>query len=164
MPPRASVWHLLRWAADAARIGGACLGLALIASPLTPESVLSLLGIALLLAGGRLWRSATTGTIAVRLAASTTVVVAVRVLGGTGPAAIAAVLVALGGWLQVRFSEVGVGLAIFAGAVAILGGARLTLLVGFWLLGAGLLTTRSLQARLRRRLLGGSALNPERTR
>ncbi len=100
---------------------------------------------------------------AVRLVGPFVMVIAVRIAGGTVAAAIAALLVALGAWLQVRLTEASVGLALFAGAVAVLGGARVNVLVAFWLLGAAILLARSMVATVRRRLAGSSSLKVERT-
>jgi hypothetical protein len=102
-------------------------------------------------------------SMAVRLAGPLVMVIAVRVAGGTVAAAIAALLVALGAWLQVRLAEASVGLALFAGAVAVLGGARLHVVAAFWLLGAGILLARPMVATVRRRLAGRPSLKPERT-
>ena len=160
---RADGWRSLLWAANAARIGGACLGLGIVVSSPAPEVVLPLLALALLLVGGSAWSVTSTSTVAVRLAGPFVMVIAVRIAGGTVAAAIAALLVALGAWLQVRLTEASVGLAIFAGAVAVLGGARVPVLVAFWLLGAAILLARATVATVRRRLAGRSSLKPERT-
>ena len=100
---------------------------------------------------------------AIRLAGPLGMVIAVRIAGGTVAAAIAALLVALGAWVQVRLTEATVGLALFAGAVAVLGGASVSVLVAFWLLGAAILLARAMVAPVRRRLAGRSSLTPERT-
>ena len=99
---------------------------------------------------------------AFRLAGPLLMVIAVRVLGGTVAAAIAALLVALGAWLQVRLTEASIGLAVFAGAVAVLGGASVRVLAAFWLIGVGILLVRSMTARVRRRFVGARSLKPER--
>lgn len=162
MLPKVDVWRALHWAADAARIGGTCLGLGIVVSSPAPETVLPVLGVALLLVGGSAWSVASTRAMAFRLAGPFLMVIAVRVLGGTVAAAIAAILVALGAWLQVRLTEASIGLAVFAGTVAVLGGASVRVLAAFWLLGVGILLFRSVAASVRRRLFGGSSLKPER--
>jgi hypothetical protein len=100
---------------------------------------------------------------AFRLAGPLLTVIAARVLAGTAAAALAALLVALGAWLQVRLADATVGLAVFAGAVAILGGASVRVVATFWLLGLGILFVRSMAANVWRRLSGGSSLKAERT-
>lgn len=160
---RVDVWQALRWASEAARIGGACLGLAIVVSSPAPEIVLPLLGVALLLVGGSAWSVTNTRTMAFRLAGPFLMVIAVRVTGGTVAAALAALLVALGAWLQVRLAEASVGLAVFAGAVAVLGGASVRVLVAFWVLGVVILLTRSTAASIRRRLSDPLSLKAERT-
>ncbi len=150
-----------RWAAEAARVGGACLAVAIIVSSPAPEIVLALFGVALLVVGGTSWNGSS--TMAFRLAGPLLTVIAVRVLAGTAAAALAALLVALGAWLQVRLAEATVGLAVFAGAVAVLGGASVRVVAAFWLLGVGVLLVRSMAASVWRRLSGGSSLKAERT-
>lgn len=100
---------------------------------------------------------------ALRLAGPLLMVIAVRVVAGTGAAAIAALLVALGAWLQVRLPEATVGLAVFAGAVALIGGASARMIVCFWLLGVCTLLVRSGGASVWRYLFRRSALKAERT-
>jgi hypothetical protein len=100
---------------------------------------------------------------ALRVVGPLLMVIAVRVVAGTGAAALAAVLVALGAWLQVRLPEATVGLAVFAGAVAVLGGANVRMLACFWLLGVGILLVRSGGASVWRHLFRRSALKAERT-
>ena len=99
---------------------------------------------------------------ALRLVGPLLMVIAVRVLGGTAAAAIAALLVALGAWLQVRLLEATVGLAAFAGAVAVVGGGNVRVLAAFWLLGVGIIVARSAAATVRRRFSRASSLKPER--
>ena len=65
-----------------------------------------------------------------------TVLVLARVSAGPTGAAITFVLFVAGAFLQVRVRDAAVGLALFAGAVAILGGADVRLLAAFALLGA----------------------------
>lgn len=104
-----------------------------------------------------------TPAMAFRLAGPFLMVIAVRFVAGTGAAALAALLVALGAWLQIRLAEASVGLAVFAGAVAVLGGASARIVASFWLLGVGILLARSAGANVWRRLFGGSSLKAERT-
>jgi len=163
LPQRADVRQALWRAAEAARVGGACLAIAIVVSSPSPEIVLALVGVALLVVGGVARSAARTSTIAFRLAGPLLTVIAIRVLAGTAAAALAALLIALGAWLQVRLAEATVGLAIFAATVAVLGGASVRVAAAFWLLGVGILLVRSMAARVWRRLFGGWSLKAERT-
>lgn len=160
---RADVRQALWRACDAARVGGACLAIAIVVSSPNSEIVLALVCVALLVVGGAARSAPSTSTIAFRLAGPLLTVIAARVLAGTAAAGLAALLVALGAWLHVRLAEATVGLAIFAGAVAVLGGASVRVAAAFWLLGVGILLVRSMAALVWRRLSGGWSLKAERT-
>jgi len=159
---RADVQQALSRAGESARVGGACLAIAIISSSPSPEIVLALVGVALLVVGGAARSAARTSNIAFRLAGPLLTVIAARVLAGTAAAALAGLLVALGAWLQVRLAEATVGLAIFAGTVTVLGGASMRVVVAFWLLGVSILLVRSMAASAWRRLSIGSSLKAER--
>src|SRR5260221_14773205 len=80
---RADVRQALWRAGEAARVGGACLAIAIVVSSPSPEIVLALVGVALLVVGGAARSAARTSTIAFRLAAPPPSALAARVLGGT---------------------------------------------------------------------------------
>jgi hypothetical protein len=157
--PKADVGGVLRWAAEGARIGGACLAVAIVVSAPAPEVVLALLGVVLLVVGGNGWSRAQ--PVALRLTGPLLAVVLARALGGTAAAALAAFLVLVGAWLRVRVPEATAGLAVFGVAVALLGGASAKVIGAAWLLGLSLLLIRSLAVAAGRRLRIGSFLTFE---
>ena len=124
--------------------------------------VLALLGVVLLLAGGSAWSWPETSATALRFTGPLLALLGARLLGGTGAAGLALLFVALGMWLHVGIVEATAGLAFFAAAVAILGGATPRIVVGFWLVGAGYLIVRLIAARTWRRLRASSSLTAER--
>jgi hypothetical protein len=158
--PKGDVWRVLQWAAEAARIGGACLAVAVVIFAPAPEIVLALLSVVLLVVGGTAWNA--THPVALRLTSPLLAVIVARVLGGPGAAVLAALLVFVGAWLRVRVSEATVGLAVFGVAVAILGGASARVVGAFWLLGLGLLLARSIATSAGRRQRARLSLTHER--
>ena len=154
--PRAA----LRLAVAAARVGGACLALAIVVSAPAPEIVLALLAVVFLVAGGTVvtWQAPATFRWSIPVAA----VVLARLGAGTGAALLAALLVGLGAWLRIGLVEATAGLAVFGVGVAILGGASLSLILAFWLLGACLLLGRHAVAAARTRI-ASRFLTAERT-
>ena len=159
MRRKADVGGVLGWAAQGARIGGACLAVAIVVSAPAPEIVLALLGVVLLVVGGTSWSRAQ--PVVLRLIGPLLVVVLARVLGGTAGAALAAFLVLVGAWLRVRVPEATAGLAVFGVAVALLGGASPKVIGASWLLGLSLLLVRSIAVAAGRRLSRRSFLTAE---
>jgi hypothetical protein len=157
---KADVGGVLRWAAEGARIGGACLAVAVVVSAPAPEIVLALFGVVLLVVGGTAWSWAQ--PVALRLTGPLIAVILARVLGGTAAAALAALLVIVGAWLRVRVAEATAGLAVFGVAVTLLGGASAMIVGASWLLGLGLLLVRSIAVGAGRRLRTASSLTAER--
>jgi hypothetical protein len=141
----------LRWMVATARLGGACLGLGVIASSLAPETVLALLAAVALVLGGVIWTPARRHAPVIRVLASVAVVGLARWGGGPLAAILAALLLALGAWVRVRVREAISGLAVFGCAVALTGHASIRLVAAFWLLGVALSLIRALAAGLRRR-------------
>ena len=126
-----------RWAAAALRsliAGGCWLGVAVIISMGEPLIVVGALAVAVVVGGGVAWSGSRPTP--VRLVLTATVLVLARVAAGPTGAAITFVLLVAGAFLQVRVRDAAVGLALFAAAVAILGGADVRLLAAFVLLGA----------------------------
>jgi hypothetical protein len=121
--------------------------------------VLALLSIAFLVVGGVL--GGRPGR-AMPVAGALLAVIVARLAAGTGAAFFAALLVALGAWLRVRLTEATAGLAVFGVAVAMLGGASISLVLAFWLLGGALLLTRR-AAHVIRAHVSRSFLTAERT-
>jgi hypothetical protein len=158
--PKVDVWRVLLWGAEAARIGGACLAVAVVVFAPAAEIVLALLGVVLLVVGGTAWSWAR--PVALRLTGPLLAVVLARVLGGPAAALLAALLVVVGAWLRVRVPEATAGLAVFGVAVTILGGASARVVGAFWLLGVGVLLARFIAAGAGRRLRAGSSLTAER--
>jgi len=155
LPPRASLGAGLRCAAAAAKAGAAALGLAVVVFSESPEAVLGLLAVVLLVVGGATWRAPGRSSILVPILVSLGTVVLARLAAGPAAAALAALLLALGAILRVRLWEGVVGLATFGVAVALLGGARVGLILAFWLVGLAIVALRLLMARARSALLSG---------
>jgi len=151
----------LRRMGAAARVGAACLGVALIASSLDPPTVLVLIGVGLVLSGGAIWRWRGPRALLVRVLASLTVVGLVRWAGGPAAAGLATGLVALGAAVRVRPFDVVSGFAAFGAAVALLGRADLPLILSFWVLGLGVTLVAPLRAWLRRRVAAAEPAVPE---
>ena len=160
MPPRVEPRTALRFVVAAARLGGACLALAIVVSAPAPEMVLALLAVVFLLVGGTVMASAWPPPFQWSVAAFA--VVLARVAAGTGAAFLAALLVGLGAWLRIRTVEATAGLAVFGVAVAIIGGATPVLVLSFWFLGAFLIAARRAAGAVRVRLTH-AFLTPERT-
>ena len=126
-----------RWAGAVLRsvtAGGCLLGGAVIVSMGDPLVMLGALAVAIVVAGGVTWSGSRPTP--VRLVLTATVLVLARVAADPTGAAIAFVLFVAGAFLHVRFSDAALGLALFAGAVSILGGADVRLLAAFSVLGA----------------------------
>jgi len=160
---KASFGKGLRWAAAGAKAGGACLGVAVIGSSLDPETVLALLGVALLVIGGATWTGDHPKPLSLRIVASLAAVVLARWAGGPAAAALAAVLLALGAWLRIGPAQAIAGLAAFGAAVAVLGRASAHVLLGFWLLGLAFVVLRPIALRACRRLFQHVSLRIEKT-
>ncbi len=151
MLQKASFKTGLRWIATAARLGGAFLGLAVIASALAPEAVLALIGSVVLVLGGVTWTMGSRPALAIRVLVSVAVVALARWGGGPLAAALSALLLALGAWSRTRVGDAVSGLALFGLVVALTGHASLRLTAAFWLLGVALALLRALATGLRRR-------------
>ena len=125
-----------RWGVAARRsliAGGCWLGAAIIVSMGEPLVVAGALAAAILVVGGVTWSASPP---AVRLVVAVAVLVLARLAAGPSGAVTAFVLCAVGALLRVRLSDAALGLALFAGAVSLLGGADHRLLATFLLLGA----------------------------
>lgn len=84
-------------------------------------------------------------------------------LGPSG-AALATLLLALGAWLRLRPTDAVLGLAVFGGAVAAVGGASPGLVIVFWVLGLAIALLRPLAVQIARRLAQRRFLMVERTK
>ena len=113
--------------------GGCWLGGAVIVSMGEPLVVAGALAVATLVGGGVTW--STLRPTPMRLVVTAALLALARLSAGPSGAAIAFVLFAAGALLRVRLSDAALGLALFAGAVSILGGADHRLLAVFLLLG-----------------------------
>lgn len=118
----------------------------MIAASLDPPTVLAMIGVMVLVAGGSIWSGGRA-----------------RYAGGPAAAMVAAVLLALGAWLQVRAGVAISGLAVFGIAVVLLGRARLSVVLLFWLIGLGLVVLRPAAAWVRRRVPLLASLTIEKT-
>jgi hypothetical protein len=161
--PRANFGETLRWATAAAKAGGAALGLAIVVSSPDPELVLGVLGIALLVVGGMTWTRGRRSAIPLRILFSLSTIVLARLALGPSGGALAALLLALGR-VGVRPADAVLGLAIFGGTIAVLGGARRGLILVFWVLGLAIAFLGPLAVRLSRYLARRSFLTVERTK
>jgi hypothetical protein len=141
--PRVSVKTAVRRMIDAARLGGACLGLALIASSPTPETFLAAIAVVFLILGGVTWTLGRRCVLAVRIVAMVFAVALARLAGGPMAAVFAVALLALGAWLRIHAHEAVSGVAVFGYAVALAGHASLRIIAVFWMLGVTLLLLRS---------------------
>lgn len=163
MLQKASFGKGLRCAAAAAKVAGACLGVAVIGSSLDPETVLAMLAVALLVVGGVTWSVGQSKALPLRILASVATVVLARWAGGPAAAALAAALLALGAWLRIGPAQAVGGLALFGAAVALLGRASLHVLVGFWLVGLAFVLLRLIAVRAWHRLFHRASLRIEKT-
>lgn len=163
MRPRVSAAASLRLVIASARAGGALLGGAVIAASLDPPTVLALIAVMVLVAGGSIWSGGRNWILLVRVLASLAAVALARHAGGPAAAVVAAVLLALGAWLQVRAGVALSGLAVFGVAVVLLGRARLSVVLLFWLVGLGLVVLRPAAAWVRRRVPLLASLTIEKT-
>jgi hypothetical protein len=150
--------------AVAAKAGGAALGLAVVASSPDPELVAGVLGIVLVVIGGATWTTGGRNAVPLRMLVSLATIVLARLALGSSAAALAALLLALGAWLRIRPTDAVLGLAVFGGAVAVLGGASLGLVLILWILGLALAPLCLLVVRLSRWLARRSFLTVERTK
>jgi len=89
---------------------------------------------------------------------------AARITAGPAAAALGAVLLALGVLLRIRTEEVILGLAVFGGIVAAVGGASPGLLLVSWALGVALVALRAVAAAAWRGLRSLPVLKSEKTR
>jgi hypothetical protein len=159
--PRVEPRSALRVAVAAARLGGACLALAIVVAAPAPEIVLALLAVVFLLVGGT--TVARPGVpAALRWSGPVVAVILARLSAGTGAAMLAALLIGLGALLRITLIEATSGLAVFGVGVAVLGGASPALILAFWLLGAGLLLARRAAGAARTRI-ARAFLTAERT-
>jgi hypothetical protein len=127
------VSRVARFAASAAVTGAACFAVAFLAHTTDPWTLLGVLAAGLLCLGGRLatWQA----TSAMRIACGALAVLVVRVAWGPMPALLVAILLLVGAALRVRPADLRYGLAVVGMAVAVIGRARVDVLVAFWLLG-----------------------------
>ena len=122
--------------------------------------MLGLLVVGLLAVGGRV-RTGGPGSVPIRVLVSIGTVILARLALGTSGAALAAILLALGAWLRLGFSDAIVGLAVFGGVVALLGSASLRIAAVFWALGIAAVLVRSHAPLLWRRAFRRRALIAE---
>jgi hypothetical protein len=141
--PRASFGKGLSLVARAAKAGGACLGLALLVLSGDPAAILGLLAVVALAIGGLVWTTGARRRAWVRLLLLVSVLAAARIAAGTAAAALVAALLALGVLFRIRTEEVVVGLAVFGGIVAAIGGASSSVLLVSWGLGVVLVALRA---------------------
>jgi hypothetical protein len=142
------VSRVARFAASAALTGAACFAVAFLAHTTDPWTILGVLAAGLLCLGGRLatWQA----TSAMRIACGALAVLVVRAAWGPMPAVITAILLFVGAVLRVRPVDLRDGLAVVGAAVAVIGRARIDVLVAFWVL--GVLLTLACRAVTRARL------------
>ena len=133
MPQRVDVGRLRAAALRSLIAGGCWLGGAVIILMGEPLVVAGALAVAILVVGGVTWPASRATPI--RIVVTAAVLVLARMAAGPSGAVIAFVLVAAGALLRVRLRDAALGLALFAGAVSILGGADRRLLAAFLLLG-----------------------------
>jgi hypothetical protein len=161
---RASVGKGLVLAGSGAKAGGAGLALAVIAASPDPAIVLGLLGIALLVIGGTIWMRGRPGSVLIRVLVSLGTIILARVTLGPSGAGATAVLLAIGAWLRLRLPDAVVGIALFGGAVALLGGASPRLALVFWAIGLTVVLLHRLAARVWRHLSDRRSLTVETTK
>jgi hypothetical protein len=141
-----------RFAAAAARAGGAWLGAALLVSNPEPAVVLGSAAGVVLLIGGSV--SSAHHRLA-RALGCVAAVVGARLIGGPLLAVLVALLIAVGWWLRIKPSDALIGLATFGFGAATAGMASPSLFVSFWGLGVLTVAAASLFRRLRSRGLAG---------
>jgi hypothetical protein len=134
-----------------------------VAASLDPPTVLALIAVMVLVAGGSIWSGGRNWILLVRILASLATVALARYAGGPAAAIVAAVLLALGAWLQVRADAALSGLAVFGVAVVLLGRARLSVVLLFWLAGLSLVVLRPAAAWVRRKVPLLASLTIEKT-
>lgn len=161
---RASFEKGLLLAGSGAKAGGAVLALSVIAASPDPAIVLGLLGIALLVVGGTTWMRRRPGPVLIRVLVSLGTLILVRLTLGPSGAGAAAVLLMMGAWLRLRLPDAVVGLALFGGAVAILGGASPRLAFVFWAIGLAIVLLRRLAAHVWRHVCDRRSLTVETTK
>lgn len=135
----------------------------MVAASLDPPTVLALIAVMVLVAGGSIWSGGRNWILLVRILASLATVALARYAGGPAAAIVAAVLLALGAWLQVRAGVALSGLAVFGFAVVLLGRARLSVVLLFWLVGLSLVVMRPAAACVRRKVPLLASLTIEKT-
>ena len=131
---RASFRPSVRLLAEAARAGGAWLGLGLLVSSAQPFEVLAVVAATITLVGGI--AATARRHVSIRLAACAATVLLARVLTGPASAAGVAVLIGFGWWLRMRPWDAVTGLSIFGIGAAAIGMASVRLFAFFWILGA----------------------------
>ena len=151
-------------AGSGAKAGGAVLALAVIAASPDPAIVLGLLGIALLVVGGTTWTKGRPDSAVIRLLVSLGTIIFVRLALGQSAAAAAALLLTMGAWLRLRLPDAVVGLALFGGVIALLGGASPRLALVFWTIGLAIVLLRRLAVRVWRHVCGRRSLTVETTK
>jgi hypothetical protein len=129
-----------------------------------PELVLGLIGIVLLVIGGATWTPGGRSPVLLRIVLSLATIVLARLALGPSGAALATLLLALGAWLRLRPTDAVLGLAVFGGAVAAVGGASPGLVIVFWILGLAIALLRPLAVQIARRLAQRRFLMVERTK
>ena len=120
--------------AEAARAGGAWLGVGLLVSSAEPFEVLAVVAATITLVGGI--AATARWHVFVRLAACAATVLLARVLTGPASAAGVTLLIAFGWWIRIRPWDAVTGLSIFGIGAAAMGMASLRLFAFFWILGA----------------------------
>ncbi len=164
MRPRVSFGKGLSLAARAAKAGGACLGLALLVLSGDPAAILGLLAVVALAIGGVVWTAGAVQPAWVRVLLLLSVLAAARIAAGTAAAALGAALLALGVLFRIRTEEVVVGLAVFGGMVATVGGAGPKVLLASWGLGVVLVALQAVAGAARRALRKLPLLKSEKAR
>jgi hypothetical protein len=149
LPPKASLAAAQRWTLGSLKAGAAALGLSILVFSESPPAILALMAVSLVVLGGTAW-TGIRGPLPLRLLVPVAAAVAARVAAGPAAAAITALLLALGGLLRVRLPDGVAGLAVFGGAVALVGGASVRLALTFWLVGLATIAVPAVARRLRR--------------
>ena len=152
MPPKGRLRAAAKFAAAAARAGGAWLGAALLVSNPQPAVVLGLAAGVVLLIGGSM---ASTRSRYARALLCLAAVVTARLMAGPLLAILVAAVVVVGWWVRTRLSDALVALAAFGVGAAVAGMASFRLFVSFWALGAFTVAGATVVRRFRTRGLSG---------
>jgi hypothetical protein len=137
---------------------------ALIVSSDSPQMLLAVSAAVVIVFGGICWSATATYPPAVRGLVIAVPLLAARSALGQGGALLVGLLVALGAWLRLRLIDGVRGLALFAAAIVVLGGATPQLLLCFWLLGLTTVVMRCAWSRVRCRLAARAILADENAR